>query len=87
MSNQHKALRLADELDAGQNFYAESSISFDFRLSNAASEAAAELRRLHELNSELLAAIKATMAFVPDSNCEIMHELHTRCRDAIAKTE
>jgi hypothetical protein len=48
MTEQPEALRLADALDAGENFYAESSLWYDRKLSNAVSAAAAELRRLHE---------------------------------------
>ena len=84
MSEQPKALRLADELDAGQNFYAESSISFDFKLSNAASEAAAELRRLHALNAELLEALQTVVANAPDPYCAITRAVDAQCRAAIA---
>jgi len=47
MTTQPEALRLADELDAAP--YS----------SPCTNNAAAELRRLHEVNTELLAALKA----------------------------
>jgi hypothetical protein len=59
MSEQPTALRLADALDAGENFYAESSLWYDRKLSDAVDAAAAELRRLHALNGELLEALKS----------------------------
>lgn len=46
MTEQPTALRLADALDAGANFYAESSVWYDRELSDAVDAAAAELRRL-----------------------------------------
>ena len=46
MSTQPEALRLADELDQGD---------FDFEIQY---QAAAELRRLHSVNAELLDALK-----------------------------
>lgn len=49
MTQQTKAQRIADELDAGENFYAESSLWFDRKLAQATEEAATELRRLHDL--------------------------------------
>jgi hypothetical protein len=54
MTEQPEALRLADALDAGENFYAESSLWYDRKLSNAVGAAAAELRRLHSVNAELM---------------------------------
>jgi 2-hydroxychromene-2-carboxylate isomerase len=44
------ALALADALDAGENYYAESSMWFDRALAEANGDAAAELRRLHTEN-------------------------------------
>lgn len=40
------ALRLADILQAGENFYGESTLWFDSKLADAAGDAADELRRL-----------------------------------------
>jgi hypothetical protein len=63
MDDQSEALQLADALDDGENFYAESSLWYDQKLSNAVAAAAAELRRLvaenerlHEMNQELTKA-------------------------------
>ena len=70
MSTQPTALRLADEVAAMQPAY-------------FTSEVAAELRRLHEVNQELLAAlkrIKATGVFVGAIAQEMMDA-------AIAKAE
>lgn len=47
------ALKLADALDAGENFYGESSLWYDHKLAEAVGEAAAELRRLHAENEAL----------------------------------
>lgn len=58
MSENPEALRLADVLDEGENFYFESSMSWDRRLANAVGSAAEELRRLHGVNAELLAALQ-----------------------------
>ena len=58
MTKQPKALRLADLLDAGENFYAESSCWFDRKLAEEVGEAADELRRLHEVNQDLLEALQ-----------------------------
>lgn len=59
MNEQPNTLRLADELDAADNFYAESSMYFDYKLSGFVSDAADELRRLHALNVELMEALQA----------------------------
>lgn len=63
MSNQPEALRLADLLDAGENFYGESSLWYDRNLSDTVDAAAAELRRLYEVNQELLEAAKLVIAW------------------------
>jgi hypothetical protein len=55
MTEQTRAERLADELDAGGNFYAESSTWYDRKLSGAVGEDAAELRLL-ERQVEVLRA-------------------------------
>jgi hypothetical protein len=81
---QTKAERLADELDAGGNFYAESSTWYDRKLSGAVGQAAAELRRLHALNGELLEALKAVTA-APDLSTYGL-ALHN-ARAAIARAE
>jgi hypothetical protein len=58
MKNQLDALQLADALEAGENFYAESSLWYDRKLSEAVGAAAEELRRLHQMNAQLLVALK-----------------------------
>lgn len=64
-----EALRLADVLDSGENFYAESSLQFDCNLAETVGDAAAELRRLHALNAELVEALRRCRAMVghPDN--------------------
>ncbi|MEN9885513.1 MAG: hypothetical protein RL758_91 [Pseudomonadota bacterium] len=56
MSTQSEALRLADALEDSLEDYSGSSLPR--RCQNIADEAAAELRRLHDLNAELLEALK-----------------------------
>lgn len=79
MSTQHtqpEALRLADELSVGD---------FDFTTNN---EAAAELRRLHELNGELLDALERIASFTM-SQFMGPHDMALECvtvaRAAVAK--
>ena len=68
---QPEALRLADQLQR--------------RFPKSGKEAAAELRRLHELNQELLAALKALVeADAPDY---IKSSIWEQARAAIAKGE
>ena len=50
---QPEALRLADEFDATKSYLG--------------SRAAAELRRLHELNAELVEALRVVIRGVPDT--------------------
>lgn len=50
MTNNQDALRCADELATGENFYYESSMSYDYILSEASANAAAHIRRLVEEN-------------------------------------
>lgn len=56
MSTQPKALRLADALEDSLEDYSGSSLPR--RCQSIADEAATELRRLHALNQEVLAALK-----------------------------
>ena len=86
MSEQPEALRLADALDAGENFYAESSLWFDRKLADAAGDAAAELRRLYAVNVELLDALQTVVANAPDPYCAITRAVDAQCRAAIAKS-
>jgi hypothetical protein len=71
MTTQPEALRLADLIDSG--------------LKNAAhhEEAAAELRRLHALNVELLEALKALC----ESHSRFSGGVWDKARAAIAKAE
>jgi len=71
MTTQPEALRLADELDAAP---------YSSQCTNAA---AAELRRLHEVNQELVAALKEML----DGENKSFRELCEQARAAIAKGE
>jgi hypothetical protein len=71
MTTQPEALRLADYL-TDRN-----------RLDLTCDEAAAELRRLHEVNHELLAALKEML----DGENKSFRELCEQARAAIAKGE
>jgi hypothetical protein len=82
---QTKAERLADELDAGGNFYAESSTWYDRKLSGAVGQAAAELRRLHALNGELLEALTHVSDWFTAAGIDVPAIQHARA--AIAKVE
>jgi len=68
---QPEALRLADELDAAP---------YSSQCTNAA---AAELRRLHDSNQELVAALKEML----DGENKSFRELCEQARAAIAKGE
>ena len=63
MNNQPEALRLADTLD---------TLGFDFQTPRLA---AAELRRLHEVNQELVEALKTSFTWIQKSphgdNCYV----------------
>ena len=72
MNTQPEALRLADVL--------EGCDSFDNR-------AAAELRRLHALNAELLEALKGLVAWADDLRRQNPEEDLRKARAAIAKAE
>jgi len=71
MSTQPEAFRLADRLDCGEISY------------GGMCKAAAELRRLHEVNQELLAALKLARSIIghPDDT----HSQHIAA--IIAKAE
>ena len=77
MSDQPNALRLAKSLDAMP--------SSGYALSN---QAAAELRRLHEVNQELLEALKYLTAFIEQAYPNATEWVrYTKARAAIAKGE
>jgi len=61
MDKQHKALRLADELDG--------------TVKTGYWEAAAELRRLHEVNTELLESLKYLLKAVEWTETKPVHHL------------
>jgi len=71
MTTQPEALRLADEMECN-----DASIEMQ-------NEAAAELRRLHESNQELIAALKEML----DGENKSFRELCEQARAAIAKGE
>ena len=73
MTTQPEALRLADVIE-----YPD--VSFGI-------EAAAELRRLHEVNQELLEALKNLLADADDCDCQDNDKFCplVRAREAIAK--
>jgi len=76
---QPKALRLADELDIHAH-HAMNGEAF-----NAAVSAAGELRRLHAVNQELLAALVYLTAYAQQHG--VMPAALTAARAAIAKGE
>ncbi len=72
MNEQPKALRLADDLDGACNG------PLDFK-----HKAAAELRRLHKMNAELVGALKDIR---DNYDCdEDAHKYGSRCRSCIAR--
>ena len=70
MSNLRKALRLAAELDK----------TADFQM--RAIEAAAELRRLHEVNQALVEALEITVPYLPAKTATL-----SEVEDALAKAK
>ena len=72
MSEQPEALRLADLIEW-------TTVQQDLM------DAAAELRRLHALNAELLEALQTVVANAPDPYCAITRFIDAQCRAAIAK--
>ena len=72
MSEQPEALRLADLIEW-------TTVQQDLM------DAAAELRRLHAVNAELLDALQTVVANAPDPYCAITRFIDAQCRAAIAK--
>lgn len=65
MTNDNQdALRCADALDAGENFYAESSMWFDSKLSDATADASDHLRRLVQENEAKDALLRQALAAI-----------------------
>ena len=75
MTTQPEALRLADKLEQG--YLAHTTVLYP---------AAAELRRLHEVNKELVAALKALLADAEDCGGYSL-PIHEKARAAIALAE
>lgn len=74
MSEQHKALRLADGLG-----------DLPHITTKDVADAAAELRRLYAVNVELLEALQTVVANAPEPYCAITRAIDAQCRAAIAK--
>ena len=91
MTKKPKAIELAEELLFAGRFAHEHEDEAARRRINRNSEAAAELRRLHEVNAELLEALKriaAPNALNADHRVEACREaLREIARAAIAKAE
>jgi hypothetical protein len=74
MTTQPEALRLADKLEQG--YLAHTTVLYP---------AAAELRRLHESNQELLGALKVVLSESYDG--PLHDDFRSQARAAIAKAE
>lgn len=72
MNKQPEALRLAEWIEDDMSCQGDAEI-------------AAELRRLHTLNAELLKALQTAVANAPDPYCAITRAVDAQCRAAIAK--
>ena len=72
MNKQPEALRLAEWIEDDMSCQGDAEI-------------AAELRRLHAVNAELLAALQTVVANAPDPYCAITRAVDAQCRAAIAK--
>ena len=87
-TKQPEALRLADELLFAGRFAHESEDVAARRRINRNSQAATELRRLHEVNAELLEALKALIDMdVAYQRGEKVVQAVEVARAAIAKAE
>ena len=86
-TQQPEALRLADELE--DSLYSADGTSLSLYCQGIADEAAAELRRLHEVNQELLVAVKAYQkaGFCNSTDYELQGEAYDLAAEAIAKAE
>ena len=83
---QPEALRLAAAICDYSRYGSESEQVAKLRRMKADTEAAAELRRLHEVNQELLAALKWLLADAEDCGGYSL-AIHDIARAAIAKGE
>jgi hypothetical protein len=79
MTEKYEALRLADAL--------EKLWLADRQSSETREEAAAELRRLHELNQELLEALKQIVNSADDHQAAILTHLLRKACAAIERAE
>ena len=79
---QPEALRLADALI--ENADLDSAEGGNPAVCRLEWDAAAELRRLHALNAELLEALQTVVANAPDPYCAITRAVDAQCRAAIA---
>jgi len=84
MSEQPEALRLADELDAWEKVVCGSSVMATATIK--LQQAAAELRRLHEVNQELLEALKLADALLWGANMNAV-VVERKIKSAITKGE
>lgn len=78
MNKQPEALRIADEL--------ETMLAHGYSSASATKDAAAELRRLHEANQELLEALKLADALLWGANMNAV-VVERKVKAAIAKGE
>jgi hypothetical protein len=81
-ANRPEALRLADALDRG---------GYDAQMARNMEKAAAELRRLHSVNAELLEALRSIVNLwdhhASAHHDGIIYPLHQAARATIAKAE
>ena len=89
MTNQPEALLLADELTFHGRFAHESEDVAARRRYKRNSQAAAELRRLHEVNAELLEALKELLRVesTHDDGEIVLEVARHNAKAAIAKAE
>ena len=87
MTTQPEALRLAAAICDYSRYGSESEQVAKLRRMKADTEAAAELRRLHESNQELLEALRDLMADNSDLSMTQHLALYRKARAAINKAE
>lgn len=87
MTDQPKALRLADELLFAGRFAHEHEDAAARRRINRNSEAAKELRRLHEVNQKLLEVLQNLCKAADNGHVASYSNLWDDAKAAIAKAE
>ena len=87
MTEQPEALHLADALDAGENFYSESSLWYDRKLSDAVSAAAGKLRRQHREIERLRGIVPEALERLNDDLCNENEQLLAELRRLHAVNE